>query len=232
MNATYAFFDVDGTCISIKSMFSFQEYWYRTAASADRGDASAFTEDMTRLQREGASREAINRRYYTHFAGRPVAEVEQCGRAWFAEVSRDQELFYPAPLARLRSHLAAGGVCAFVSGSFPAVLQPIAEFVGVAHLLASDLVVRDGRYSGELNPPQTIGYGKANAIAAFLARHGGNAATAWAYGDDMSDLPMLAAVGHPVAVVGDPQLEAHARAAGWEVLSPSTSPVPDEAAAA
>jgi HAD superfamily hydrolase (TIGR01490 family) len=216
-----AFFDVDGTCISVKSMFSFQEYWYRTVSSADCRDARAFADEMAGLHKENASRETINRRYYAHFAGRRISDVQACAQAWFAEVARDRNLFHPAPLARLREHDVAGDVCAFVSGSFPAILCPIAEFLGVKHILATNLVVADGRYTGELNPPQMIGQGKADAITAFLSLRGWDASGCWAYGDDISDLPMLATVGHKVVVAGDAQLEAHARAAGWEILSPA-----------
>ena len=40
----------------------------------------------------------------------------------------------------------------------------------------------------------------------------------YAYSDSASDLPMLEAVGHPVAVNPDTRLERHARAQGWPVV--------------
>ena len=40
----------------------------------------------------------------------------------------------------------------------------------------------------------------------------------WAYSDSASDIPMLSAVGNPVAVNPDRELEHYARNAGWEVL--------------
>ena len=43
-------------------------------------------------------------------------------------------------------------------------------------------------------------------------------AASYAYSDSESDIPMLRAVGHPVAVNPDRELGALARAEGWEVL--------------
>ena len=43
-------------------------------------------------------------------------------------------------------------------------------------------------------------------------------AASWAYSDSESDLPMLRAVGHPVAVNPDSELTRVARAEGWELL--------------
>jgi HAD superfamily phosphoserine phosphatase-like hydrolase len=105
-----------------------------------------------------------------------------------------------------------------VSGSFPAVLTHLARRLGVRHLLATTLEVADGRYTGKILAPQTIGAGKALAIKQFLAGNGGHAEMCHAYGDDLSDLPMLEGVGHPTVVRGDPALEAHAKAMGWRIL--------------
>ena len=40
----------------------------------------------------------------------------------------------------------------------------------------------------------------------------------YAYSDSASDLPMLEAVGHPVAVNPDGKLERHARRNGWPIV--------------
>jgi hypothetical protein len=52
----------------------------------------------------------------------------------------------------------------------------------------------------------------------FAARHEIELAESFAYSDSLSDLPMLRAVGNPVAVNPDPPLAAIAREEGWQVL--------------
>jgi len=201
-------------------MFSFQDYWYR--AVGDGAGQAAFLTEMDRLRGENAPWEVLNRRYYAHFAGRSVAAVTACAIAWYDYVERTMPgLYYPAVVAELERHQQAGTEPVFVSGSFQALLAPVAVKLGVGHILATTLEeTSDGRYTGVILPPQTIGSGKAEAVRRFLTERGGIAADCYAYGDDISDAPMLDAVGYPTAVLGGRGLQAHAEAKGWRVLSP------------
>jgi phosphoserine phosphatase len=63
--------------------------------------------------------------------------------------------------------------------------------------------------------------GKAQAMRDFLSRQGVSADSCHAYGDDISDLPMLQAVAFPTVVRGGRELEARAMELGWRVLSPN-----------
>ncbi len=62
------------------------------------------------------------------------------------------------------------------------------------------------------------GAGKARAIEQLAAREGIDLNASYAYSDSASDLPMLRAVGHPVAVNPDAELARVAREEGWEIL--------------
>jgi phosphoserine phosphatase len=67
--------------------------------------------------------------------------------------------------------------------------------------------VRDGVLTGGLLGGPMIGEGKRAAVRAVLRAHPEAAARdCYAYGDHISDLPMLAEVGHPVVVGADPEL--------------------------
>lgn len=92
--------------------------------------------------------------------------------------------------------------------------------LGVRHILATRLEVREGRYTGEILPPQTIGAGKAQAVDTFLRARDCSPEWCYAYGDDVSDLPMLEAVGQPTVVSGGRKLKANARTMGWRVITP------------
>ncbi|WP_020593052.1 HAD family hydrolase [Kiloniella laminariae] len=217
--ASYAFFDVDDTLINVKSMFSFQDYWYSLVSTPE--EQEAFGTEMGRLRAENAPWEILNRRYYSYFAGRSVSQVADCAEQWFLHLERTvEDLFHTAIIEKLGQHQAKGDVPVFVSGSFPAALAPSARRFGVEHILATTMEVTEGRYTGEILPPQTIGAGKAEAVAGFLAKTQVPATACYAYGDDISDLPMLEAVGHPFVVSGGRGLEEHARKVGWPVLSP------------
>lgn len=222
MKHTYAFFDVDGTLLNMKSMFSFHDYWYRRWNRVNGQAVSEEFEDVTAILRglaeSGAPRKLINRRYYEFFAGRSVDAVTACAQAWSRSALADPNLFVTEVVDELDGLRAKGVEPVFVSGSFKEILAPIADHLGVQEVLAISLLHVNGKYTGRFEAPQTIGDGKAVAIAEFLAHRAAKAADCWAFGDDVSDVPMLSAVGYPVAVIGDHALDSVARNRGWRLL--------------
>ncbi|HVI49814.1 MAG TPA: HAD-IB family hydrolase [Candidatus Sulfotelmatobacter sp.] len=217
--AAFAFFDVDDTLIATKSMFSFQDYWYRRHNEPDK--RQAFEMEMQRLRDQDAPWESLNSRYYAHFAGRSAALVTKLGTEWFETMERTHPEFYHTKVVeRLRQLQAEGVEPVFVSGSFPALLAPLARRLKVQHLLCCRLEETGGVLTGRLIPPQTIGAGKALAMRAFMAAHKARPQDCYAFGDDITDRPMLEAVGYPVAVAGGRGLESHAANAGWPILPP------------
>jgi HAD superfamily hydrolase (TIGR01490 family) len=103
-----------------------------------------------------------------------------------------------------------------------AASQEMAEMM--AHVLAFDGAIGarseivDGVYTGRAGGPFTYREGKAEAIRELAAAEGLDLTASWAYSDSESDLPMLRAVGHPVAVNPDAPLQRVAREEQWEVL--------------
>ena len=216
---SFSFFDVDDTLINIKSVFSFQVFWYDS--TGDETEREAFNAEMSQLKADDAPRELMNTRYYSYFAGREVAKVEELGEAWFQKLEKEHsQLYQTAIVARMEEHRRNGVEPVFVSGSFPAVLKPSARRLGVKHILATRMEVLDGVYTGRILPPQTIGDGKATAVRMFLEAVGVDASSCYAYGDDISDRQMLAAVGYPYVVAGGRGLEDYARENDWPILHP------------
>lgn len=214
---SYAFFDVDDTLISVKSMLSFQDFWYQKYPDPEA--EYRYRADLRAQLHPGACWAALNRLYYSYFAGRSETAVIEAGRQWFEHMhSAQQGFFHSRVVDELIAHGRQGRPAVFVSGSFPALLDPIAKVLGVELILATKLEVRDGFYTGAILTPQTIGEGKAQAIRQFLAERQAPAANCFAYGDDVSDLPMLQAVANPVVVSGGRGLEARAREFGWRVM--------------
>jgi phosphoserine phosphatase len=76
----------------------------------------------------------------------------------------------------------------------------------------------DGVYTGALVGPFCYGHGKVEAIRELARWEGLDLAQCYAYSDSASDLPMLEAVGHPVAVNPDQRLERVAGSRGWPVV--------------
>ena len=78
--------------------------------------------------------------------------------------------------------------------------------------------VSDGVYTGRPDGPFTYREGKAQAIRRWPSARASTSTESFAYSDSESDLPMLRAVGHPVAVNPDAGCERVAREEGWQVM--------------
>lgn len=214
----YAFFDVDDTLIRTKSMFSFFHYWCSECVR-DPGLLAAFDAHFERARAAGARREELNRDYYRFLTGVEPRALALAGERWARGII-DEGLFYAVTVDRLQNLARQGFVPVFVSGSFNDVLEPIAQHLEVKHILATKMLLGlDGLYSGEIGGIQTIGIGKARSIEEFLRSKDTLAKECWAFGDDVSDVPMLECVGHPVAVGANPSLYAVARKNQWPILA-------------
>ena len=75
----------------------------------------------------------------------------------------------------------------------------------------------DGRFTGRLEELPPIGEARALVLADYADAEGLQLEESMAYADSASDLPMLEAVGFPVAVNPEAKLAAIARRRGWHV---------------
>ena len=132
----------------------------------------------------------------------------------------------PRLLARLRPearrlldrHRHAGRDTYIVSAAPQEIVEPLAHSLGMTSGIGTRSVVVDGVYTGELNGPFCYGEGKVLAMREIADWQGYDLSQCYAYSDSASDLPMLEAVGHPVAVNPDGKLERHARRHGWPIV--------------
>lgn len=206
----WVFSDVDETLIAVKSMLDFLGYyWCATGGRHGARRAADIRGDLVQRARAGATREALNRRYYRAWAGEPATQVAHLAQAWYLERSVVDGFYVPCTRRALQEHRAAGDTVILVSGSFPALLAPIAAAVGAARVLCSVPEIRHGVLTGHLVGEPCIGQGKRTAVCEALRGGAGvDPARCYAYGDHISDLPMLAQVGHPVIVGGSAELAA------------------------
>ena len=215
----FAFFDVDDTLINDKSMFSFMKFWFD-----QKNNPIGFIRFMDEIKRQKADpdipRSEINYWYYSTFEGYKVDEVDAVGQAWFEIMSKKENFLNTNVVNRLKEHQESGVEPVFVSGSFPVLMRPVAELLGVKHILSANLEIVGDRYTGKLIPPQTIGFGKGVAIKKFIEGKNSDLDDCFAYGDDISDLSMLKLVGNPWVVKFEDRLVAHAKKVGWPVLDP------------
>lgn len=222
-----AFFDVDETLITAKSMLDFVQHAAQDGAALTAGRGSGHQPrvvDLAELHRRGADRAEMNRAYYRRYAGVPLTKLQAAGREWYRAYRSRAEGFVTAGLQALERHRQAGHGIVLVSGSARPLLEPIAEDLGADLVLCTEQFVdSEGLLTGEVAGPM-IGEAKAEAAATVMRRLAVAPVDCFAYGDHASDIGMLHTVGNPVVVGADPVLLGHARAAGWPVLPSDAGP--------
>jgi HAD superfamily hydrolase (TIGR01490 family) len=116
------------------------------------------------------------------------------------------------------THLAGGDLCAIVTGASAYASRPLARLLGIPHVVSSVFEVDDDlRFTGRPVEPLCFGEGKLERARRFAAEHRASLDHATFYTDSISDLPLLEAVGVPVAVNPDKRLDRLARQRGWRV---------------
>ncbi|MFG3257428.1 HAD family hydrolase [Streptomyces sp. NPDC048172] len=218
-----AFFDVDGTLIAVNSMAAFLRHHFRAAGRPP----SAYEHALGRLRdlvQRGLPRAEVSRAYYRYYAGARTRDLAAQGREWFAAelaaavaAGHGDGPFVPGTLAALQEHRRRGALIVLVSGSFAPCLDPVAHLLEADAVLAARPEAVDGVLTGRLLATMT-GDEKAVAVRELLAARDIPAGRCHAYGDHVSDLPMLRAVGHPVVVGDDPDLTRLADAWRWPRL--------------
>jgi HAD superfamily hydrolase (TIGR01490 family) len=212
-----AFFDLDKTLMEGSSAFHFARASYRAGQLSRRQLARDIRANI-RFRLEGSTDEAtdaLRERVYEAIAGKRVQDLQRLTPQVLAGIL---PVIYPQMLEVAYRHQDAGRPVYIVT----AASQEIAELL--AHVLVFDggigarSEVRDGVYTGRPDGPFTYRDGKAEAIRQMAAEKGYDLKDSWAYSDSESDLPMLRAVGHPVAVNPDAALARVAREEGWEIM--------------
>jgi HAD superfamily hydrolase (TIGR01490 family) len=126
---------------------------------------------------------------------------------------------YRPMLEEVRSHQDSGRATVIVSAAGQGIVETLARVLDMDAGIGTPYAVGpDGRFNGKLDGPFMYGRGKEEAIERYATEHGIHLASSWAYSDSASDLPMLRAVGNPVAVNPDPTLARVAREEGWRVM--------------
>jgi HAD superfamily hydrolase (TIGR01490 family) len=148
--------------------------------------------------------------------GRRALEFQRLGPQVLAGVL---PRLYPQMLEIAWAHQDAGRPVYIVTAATQDMASMIAHVLGFDGGIGTPLETdADGLYTGRLAGPFAYREGKPKVMRELADREGIDLAQSYAYSDSESDLPMLRAVGNPVAVNADGPLMRIAREEGWDVL--------------
>jgi HAD superfamily hydrolase (TIGR01490 family) len=211
-----AFFDLDKTVIAKSSTLAFGRPFYKGGLVNRRAVLkSSFAQFVYLLQ--GADEDSMDKmRDYLKAlcAGWPVQQVHDI----VAETLHDliDPMVYDEAVALMEEHHSAGRDVVIVSSSGEEVVGPIGEMLGVDRVIATRMVVEDGKYTGDI-AFYAYGAGKAEAMRELAEEQHYDLSASYAYSDSFTDLPMLEVVGHPTAVNPDKPLRKAATENGWPI---------------
>jgi HAD superfamily hydrolase (TIGR01490 family) len=213
-----AFFDLDKTLMQGSSAFQFGRAAYRAGLLGRRQLLSvAIANVQFRLRgATDADSQALRERIAASLQGTRTVDLERLGTDVLAGIL---PRVYPQMLALAHEHQDHGRPAYIVTAASRELADILARVMALDGAVGSEISeVIDGVYTGRPAGVFVYRSGKAEAIRRLAEREGIDLSASYAYSDSESDLPMLEAVGHPVAVNPDGTLARIARERGWDVL--------------
>jgi HAD superfamily hydrolase (TIGR01490 family) len=126
---------------------------------------------------------------------------------------------YAEAVEEVRRHLDAGRHVVLATSSLDIIVEPLAEHLGVSDMICTHVEFAEGYATGRSANPPSFGEEKERQVLAFIREHGEEPTDCSFYSDSSHDLPLLQAVGTPIAVNPDRRLRRVAEREGWAVRS-------------
>jgi len=211
-----AAFDLENTLISSNVVESYSFLATRRLNVPER------IRYVLRTLAEAPSLNAIDRKdrsdflkfFYRRYEDAPVAQIDEDSKDLLPQLILAKS--FPDGLRRVREHRALGHRTVLITGALDFAVEGLRPLFD--EIIAARLSVRpDGTYSGNLAVVPPTGETRAQLLSDYCEAEGLRLDESIAYADSTSDLPMLEAVGFPVAVNPETRLATIARKRGWLV---------------
>ena len=221
-----AAFDLDGTVMATNVVETY--LWARLPELSPLRRAAEVARVAAQLPlylgAERRDRGVFLRSIYRRYAGADLAALEQFVDERLAPMILDRMSL--DAIRRIREHRDAGHTTILMTG----VIRPLTRpFEGLFDtIVAAELATDEhGRCTGFLSGPPMVGESRSAWLNHYAKLHDIDLGQSYAYADSHVDLPMLNAVGNPVAVSPDIGLMRAAKTKGWSIVEwPAMSPLP------
>lgn len=145
------------------------------------------------------------------------ADLERWRTQFLAE--KIDPIILPAAQKLIADHRQQGDTLLIITATNSFITAPIAQKLGIPHLIATEAEMSEGRYTGNVAGTPSYQHGKVERLQDWLNAQNQTLAGSYFYSDSHNDLPLLNMVEHPIAVDSDPKLLAIAKQYGWKTIS-------------
>ena len=130
-----------------------------------------------------------------------------------------EPILLDAAFALLEQHRALGDTLVIITATNTLVTQPIADRLGVEHLIGCEAEIIEGCYTGKPTGMPSFAQGKVARIQTWCEENKKSMENAVFYSDSQNDLPLLRTVDRAIAVDPDDRLREEAVRKGWDIIS-------------
>jgi putative phosphoserine phosphatase / 1-acylglycerol-3-phosphate O-acyltransferase len=148
--------------------------------------------------------------------GRAQEDLEEMGLRLFEQKIGDR--IYPEMRDLVRAHQARGHTVVLSSSATSYQAEPVAQYLGIEHVLCNRFTVRDGLITGDVEQPVLWGPGKADAAQKFAADREIDLNRSYFYADGDEDVALMYLVGNPRPTNPGKNLSRVASKRGWPIL--------------
>lgn len=207
-----ALFDMDNTLLTVDTGLSWTKFLHRRGELPTTMLAKALYWS-TLYKLAVLDMDTVFTKLCETLAGDSEAEMIAKCDVWY----REHVAPHVAPAARvaIEHHRREGHTIVLATGSTVYAARPVARGIGIEHVLATELEVTGGTFTGK---PSALCFGqhKVKLAEQWAAANGIDLAKSYFYSDSFNDLPMLERVGTAIAINPDARLRRHAQRRGWQ----------------
>jgi len=213
-----AFYDLEGTLVSTNLVHTLMFYSKRQQGIFKTIRKTAST--LAKLPAFGVtdlySRNVFNEYFFKSYAGESEDRLRYFSEELFEDVLKPA--IYPGTKELIEQSKKNGQVQVVITGALDFTIDKLMDYLGIDVYKANRLEFVNGYATGRILPPVMASATKAKWMREFAEREEINLSESYSYSDSISDLPMLAIVGHPVAIHPDFRLRQTAMQHDWPIL--------------
>ena len=149
--------------------------------------------------------------------GKRPEEIENLLNKFLSSVIEPMINIYALRL--LHNHYHNNDVMLLASATNSVIVNPIAKRLGFENIVATEVEIVNGVYSGKFQNTPALGEGKLQKVREWMRRNDfSDFKNTTFYSDSINDLPLLLAVNKAVAVNPDNKLREECEKRSWEIV--------------